>query len=74
MAEVLCFLKIKLMQKIWYLMLDNPFVDIYTHRMLITCSDGVKCQIFLWIFTYAVDYPKMLRLQWGLDSTTCTKR
>jgi len=58
MAEVLRFLKIKLMQKIWCLMLDDSFVDTYTHGMLITCSDGVKHQIFLWIFTYAVDYPE----------------
>jgi len=58
MAEVLHFLKIELMQKIWYLMLDDSFVDAYTHGMLITCSNGVKCQIFLQIFTYAADYPK----------------
>jgi len=39
-------------------MLDDAFVDAYTHRTLITCSDGVKRRIFLWIFTYAADYPK----------------
>jgi len=46
------------MQKIWLLILDETFVDAYTHRMLITCSDGVKRRIFPGIFTYAADYPE----------------
>jgi hypothetical protein len=41
-AEVLCFLKVNLMQKIWLLMLDKDFMDTYTCGTLITCSDGVK--------------------------------
>ena len=46
------------MQKIWLLILDETFVDAYTHGMLITCSDGVKRCIFPRIFTYAADYPE----------------
>jgi len=57
-AEVLRFLKVELMQKIWLLMLDDTFVDAYTHGTLVTCSDGVKRRIFPRIFTYAADYPE----------------
>jgi len=57
MAEVLQFLKVNLMQQIWLLLLDEAFVDAYAHRTLIT-GDGVKCQVFLRIFTYAADYPE----------------
>jgi hypothetical protein len=57
-AEVLRFLKVDLMQKIWLLMLDDTFVDAYVHGMLITCGDGVKRRIFPRIFTYAADYPE----------------
>jgi hypothetical protein len=57
-AEVLHFLKVDLMQKIWLLMLNEDFVDAYACGTLITCSDGVKCQIFPQIFTYAADYPE----------------
>jgi len=46
------------MQQIWLLLLDEAFVDAYAHRTLITCSDGVKCQVFPRIFTYAADYPE----------------
>lgn len=58
MAEVLRFLKIELMQRIWCLMLNDAFVDAYIHGTLITCSDGVNRRIFSRIFTYAADYPK----------------
>lgn len=57
-AEVLRFLKVELMQKIWLLMLDEAFVDAYAHGTLITCGDGVKRRIFPRIFTYAADYPE----------------
>ena len=39
-------------------MLDDAFVDAYVHGIPITCSNGVKCQVFLRIFTYAADYPE----------------
>jgi hypothetical protein len=57
-AEVLRFLKVDLMQKIWLLMLDNTFMDAYVHGMLITCGNGVKRRIFPQIFTYTADYPE----------------
>ena len=58
MAEVLRFLKVDLMQNIWFLMLDDTFVDAYAHGISITCSDGVKRRVFPRIFTYAADYPE----------------
>ena len=58
MAEVLRFLKVDLMQRIWLLLLDEAFVDAYAHGILITCGDGVKRRIFPRIFTYAADYPE----------------
>jgi hypothetical protein len=39
-------------------MLDKAFIDAYVHGMLVTCGNGVKCQIFPQIFTYAADYPE----------------
>ncbi|KAH9953547.1 hypothetical protein BC827DRAFT_1145963 [Russula dissimulans] len=61
-ATTLCYLKVELMQKIWLLLLDNNFMSVYVHGMLITCRDRVKCQIYPWIFTYTADYPEKVLL------------
>jgi hypothetical protein len=46
------------MQAIWHLLLDDDFVSAYAHGFLIICGDGVKHQVFPWIFTYVADYPE----------------
>ena len=56
--QVLRFLKVELMQKIWLLMLDESFVNAYKYGILITCGDGVKHRVFPRVLTYAADYPE----------------
>ena len=46
------------MQQIWSLLLDNAFINAYTHGIVITCGDNVKRRIFPRFFTYAADYPE----------------
>ncbi len=57
-AAVLRLLKHDLMQKIWLLLLDDEFMDAYTHGIKLICSDGVIRRIFPRIFTYSADYPE----------------
>jgi hypothetical protein len=46
------------MQQIWSLLLDDAFINAYTHGIVITCGDNVKRRIFPRFFTYAADYPE----------------
>ena len=57
-ATVLRFLKVQLMQQIWCLLLDDAFMNAYTHGIVITCGDKVKRRVFPRFFTYAADYPE----------------
>ena len=57
-ATILWFLKVQLMQQIWCLLLDDTFINAYTHGIIITCGDEVKRRVFPRFFTYAADYPE----------------
>jgi len=45
-ATVLQFLKVQLMQQIWWLLLNDTFMNAYTHGIVIICGDKVKQQVF----------------------------
>jgi hypothetical protein len=57
-ATILQFLKVQLMQQIWCLLLGDAFMNAYTHRIVITCGNKVKWQVFPQFFTYVADYPE----------------
>lgn len=58
MAAVLMHCKRELMQAIWLFLLDSDFLHAYEYGMVIKFADGVFCRVFLWLFTYAADYPE----------------
>ena len=66
-ATVLQFLKVQLMQQIWWLLLNDTFMNAYTHGIVIICGDKVKQQVFPWFFTYVADCPEkyvLFTLEW----------
>ena len=46
------------MQGVWKLLLNDQFIDAYTHGMEIKCADGVIRQVYPRLFTYSADYPE----------------
>jgi hypothetical protein len=40
----------------WGIILDDEFLDAYTHGVVILCFDGTKRRFYLRIFTYSADY------------------
>lgn len=64
-AAVLTFLKRELMQKIWLLLLDDRFMYMYVHGLVLLCGDSILRRLFIRIFLYAADYPE--KSVWALD-------
>ena len=48
----------ELIQAVWKYILDDEFIHAMIYRIVITCSNGMKCRIYLRIFTYSADYPE----------------
>ena len=46
------------MHAIWKLILDEEFINVYKEGIVITCSDGIKRQVFPRVLTYSADYPE----------------
>ena len=42
----------------WKIILDDDFLEAYTHGVVITCFDGHQRRFYLRIFTYSADYPE----------------
>jgi hypothetical protein len=42
----------------WKCILDDEFVEAYTHGVVITCADALARRFYLRIFTYSADYPE----------------
>ena len=57
-AITITHLKRELVQKVWELLLDDEFMEVYKHGIVITCADGVIWQIYPRFFTYSADYPE----------------
>ena len=51
-------LRRELMKAVWFLLLDNEFMDAYVNGIVIEFPDGVLQQLFPPFFTYAADYPE----------------
>ena len=61
-ADVLTFCKRELFNKVWLLILDEAFLEMYEHGVNMKCGDGVVCRIFPRFFTYSADYPEKCAL------------
>ena len=42
----------------WKTILDDEFIEAYTHGVVITCSDGLQRRFYLRILSYSADYPE----------------
>jgi hypothetical protein len=42
----------------WVILLDDDFVNVYKHGIVIECLDGVMRRFYPRIFTYSADYPE----------------
>ena len=42
----------------WATILDDEFLEVYKHGMVIQCHDGVQRRFYPRIFTYSADYPE----------------
>ena len=46
----------------WTELLDDEFVNVYEHRLVLTCTDGVEKWLYPHIFTYSADYTEKYTL------------
>jgi hypothetical protein len=42
----------------WKILLDDEFIEAYSHGIVIECCDGIKRRFYPRIFTYSADYPE----------------
>ncbi|KAH7904506.1 hypothetical protein BJ138DRAFT_1019068 [Hygrophoropsis aurantiaca] len=46
----------------WDILLDDEFLEVYRHGLVVTCRDGVERRFFPRFFTYSADYPEKILL------------
>lgn len=39
-------------------MLDEKFQNAYQSGLVIKCPDKIVCYVFIWLYTYSIDYPE----------------
>lgn len=42
----------------WKILLDDEFIEAYTHGIVVTCCDGKQRRFYPRLFTYSADYPE----------------
>ena len=42
----------------WAILLDDEFLKVYEHGVVVDCSDGAKRRLYPRVFTYSADYPE----------------
>jgi len=57
-ALILTHLKWELIHTIWELLMDEEFMHVYEHGIIIRCADGIIWCVFPRFFTYGADYPE----------------
>lgn len=57
-SHVLSHMRRELMHEVWKIILDEEFMNAYTHGFLMEFADGTVRQVFPRIFTYSADYPE----------------
>ena len=58
MVDILTHCQRKVMHAVWALLLDEEFMLVYEHGIVIECPDGLLRQFYPQIFTYSADYPE----------------
>lgn len=48
----------EMMHAQWAILLDDEFIEAYTHGIVIECPDGITRQFYPWLFTYSAGYPE----------------
>ena len=46
------------MHAIWWLLLDDEFMDAYENGIVTLFPDGIYCHVFPCFFIYSADYPE----------------
>ncbi|KAI0738103.1 hypothetical protein C8Q80DRAFT_1222726 [Daedaleopsis nitida] len=61
-AEVLRFCRRELFTQIWLLLLNEKFMQAYTHGIVAECGDSVIRRTFFRVFTYSADYMEKVKI------------
>lgn len=48
----------------WSILLDDEFLEAYTHGIVIMCCDGILRRFYPRILTYSADYPEKWLQPW----------
>jgi hypothetical protein len=57
-AQLLAHCRRELFHESWKILLDDEFVEAYTHGIVLDCADGIRRRVYPRIFTYSADYPE----------------
>lgn len=55
---LLTHLRRELFHGTWEVVLDDDFVEIYHHGVVVLCADGVIRRLYPRIYIYSADYPE----------------
>ena len=66
----------ELFQKQWRILLDDEFVEAYSHGIVVDCFDGIRRRFYPRILGYAADYPERSvdTLHWRRILISCLKK
>ncbi|KAG2048807.1 hypothetical protein BDR06DRAFT_1012728 [Suillus hirtellus] len=56
----------------WMILLDEEFLYVYRHGIVLKCADGVMRRVYPRIFTYSADYPEKALIATIKDMGACT--
>ncbi|KAF8992499.1 hypothetical protein BDQ17DRAFT_1432346 [Cyathus striatus] len=56
--EVLAHLRQEVIQAVWFLLLDDEFMEAYENGIVLEFSDGILRRLFPRFFIYSADYPE----------------
>ena len=63
-AQLFTHVRREFIQAVWALLLDEDFIMGYNHGIEINCADGIKCRVYLRLFTYSADYPEKYKVSY----------
>jgi len=58
MASLHAHCRRELFHSCWEILLDEDFLSVYCHGIILKCADGVVRRVFPRIFMYSADYPE----------------
>ncbi|KIK92915.1 hypothetical protein PAXRUDRAFT_790802 [Paxillus rubicundulus Ve08.2h10] len=57
-ASLQAYCRRELFHNCWNILLDDEFLEVYCHGIVLRCPDGILRRVFPRIFTYSADYPE----------------